>query len=360
MDKRQLGGIGLLIGNLAIMLNGLAAQKSDNIDTRKSGKQRIAAGAAWSGGALLLARYGAQPVSRQTERLEHKLAAYLKRENIPLDVETLRKADEEQRRAWFSKIEDFLYTYPIECDNAYNIVANTAMIRSGQFRKDGGENAAGNMNMAFGTLGLISSLISIFVPEKTPEQIAEAGQAGTFLGKIQEKPLVYALGFSLVSTIAEGIAAKNEYKTAKNLAPNDPFRPYAFAMSALTAVATALYIVSDWLTDTGEKRATGKVEERTTAQQQIIAEASRILKTMPKDQRHKTVHKVAVYLAEQPELRMVDFNAQKLAAKLMNEMEAQEAQQHSDTAEHPENSAPVLHVDKIKYETPLSANTTRI
>lgn len=348
MDKRQLGGIGLLIGNLALMLNGLAAQKSSEIEVRNAGKERIVAATAWSGGALLLARYGTQPVDRQTDRLRHKLAAYLQRENVPLDAATLRAASEEQRRHWFSKLEDFLYNYPVECDNAYNIVASTAMIRSGLLRKQSlTESKTGQANIVFGSLGLIGSLISIFVPEKTPEQIANSGQAGTFLGKMQERPLVYALGFSLASTVAEGLTARNEYKTAKSFAKDDPFRPYANAMWILTALATAFYIVGDWLTDTGEKRATGKPEAREEAQKQIIGEAAKMLELVPATDRRKTVHRLAEYMAEQPELRMVDFNSSKLAEKLLKAIA--EHQQTSTT------TTPALHADKIKREVVSSA-----
>lgn len=350
MDKRQLGGIGLLIGNLALMLNGLAAQKSSDYKVRDAGKERMIAGIAWSGGALLLARYGTQPVDRQTNRLRHKLTAYLQRENVPLDAATLRAATEEQRRHWFSKLEDFLYNYPVECDNAYNIVASTAMIRSGLLRKQSiTESKTGQMNVIFGSLGLIGSLISIFVPERTPEQIANSGQAGTFLGKMQERPLVYALGFSLVSTAAEALTAYNEYNTAKGIAKDDPFHPYASAMWILSAIATALYIVGDWLTDTGEKRATGSKEDREAAQQTIIAEAAHILEHLPKTERRKTVHKLAEYMAEQPELRMVDFNASKLADKLLEKIEEhQKANPVTAIAASP-------HAEKLKREAIASA-----
>ncbi len=309
MDKRQIGGISILLGNLTLFVNGLIGYyKSQDENIRKAGIGRMTSAAMWSVGGILLARYGSRPVPQQLGKLQEKLAAFLQKEGVSLEEEAQRKAKTYNGRSWLQKFEDVLYNYPIESANIYNSIAAGGMIGSGIYRRKGTAEDIRSGNANFLTSGLTfgGTLASILIPERTPEQIAARGQSGTLWGKMQEQPLNYAVWMFLGADVATGSEAIGEYEKAKKLTSDDPFRPWAYGMSALSVFSMCCDVVGDLLTGFSSKKAGGTAAEHAVAKEQLLQETARMLSAQPLEKQQQLARKSAEYLSRQPELRMVD------------------------------------------------------
>jgi hypothetical protein len=322
MENRQIGGCSDILGNIAMFTNGMVAWKfGDTHERQKAGLNRMATGALWNIPNFILARYGGQPVPRQFDRLQHKLAAHLEHAGVPLDAETIKLASEEKRRGWFLKIEDFLYNYPTECNSAFLALASAGMLRSGLIRLKAGEGLAGTGNIAVSALTVAAALAGILIPEKTDAQIAAQGHKGTLWGALQKNPLAYANIVMLAGDMTEGVNSRGEFKTAMALNKNDAFRPYAFLISALSAITMVLFLVGDSLTGFGSKKACGKETDRQTAQHELVEQAARSLAAQPQEAREALIKDAVAYMIRQPELRMVDNDPAKLQQEILAAIE---------------------------------------
>lgn len=322
MDNRQLGGLGFLVGNTALFANGLIAHLHANTpQSRKAGVGRMAASAVWGVSSLFLVKYGDRPVEAQQARLQEKLAGYLQQAGVPLDAETLRKADAQTRHGWFSKLEDFFYAHPIECGNAYYAAGATGFAVSGRLRRSDGNQRAGNANIGVGALSLAGAFASILIPEKTPEQIEAQGQTGTVWGNIQKHPLGYVRWLFLAADAMAGLEAVGEFQAAKKMAVGTHYRPWQFAMAGLSAAAMVTTLASDWLTS-GSKKAGGTPKARAAAQETLLHEAASHIAALPEAQQQQLTQTLARYLVQQHELRFQDRNPQQLAAELLQQVHA--------------------------------------
>lgn len=320
MENRQLGGIGFLIANAAMFANGLIAHTFANTpQSRKAGLGRMGSSALWAGNAMILAKYGDEPVAHQQQRLEEKLAAYLHAHGVPLDVAEIKKADAHTQRGYFRKLEDFLYSYPIEAGNAYYATASLGYGVSGHLRRQDGNTQAGNANIGVTALSMTGALASILIPERTPEQVKQQGQEGTLWGSIQKHPLGYVRWIFLGVDALAGMEALGEYKSARNMARNDPYRKWQFTMAGLSVLAMGTAMVSDWLTS-GSKKAGGSPEARSAAQQALETHAAAQLASLPAGEQATMAKVVAQYLVAQPELRFVDRDADQLARELLQKL----------------------------------------
>lgn len=347
MDKKQLVGYGYIVSNLAVMSNGLIAyMKGDTEHTRNAGLGRAVTGLLWNIPAVMLGHYGGQPVERQLDRMQHKLAAFMQQEGVPLDAGTLKKADEEKQRGWFSKLEDFLYQYSIETNDVMVAASSLGMMYSGIERRREGKTESGNRNIAVSALTMGAALTSIMVPEKTEAQIAAKGQTGTLWGRLQKSPLAASSSFFLAADVMEGMGALAEYKNAKALAKDNPFKPWAFGMSALSALTMVSFLASDSLLGTGSKKASGGAEEHEKAKQQLLKEAATILAAQPKESREALIQKTVEYMIKQPELRFSDCcDPEKLQQEILAMIEGHTV---------PKNCPEVIgkHTQKLAQESP--------
>ena len=252
--------------------------------------------------------------------MEQKLAAYLQSQEVPLDQESLKKADLEAHRHWYQKLEDFLYANPIEAGNAYYAVASAGYGVSGYLRRQDGNREAGNANLGVTGLSVIGALSSILIPERTPEQIKKRGEEGTLWGKVQEHPLGYVRWAFLGVDALAAYEAIGEYHAAKQLPKGDRYRPWQFTMAGLSVVAMVTSMVSDWLTS-GSKKAGGSAEERSAAQQALEEAAAHQLMTLPPAERTALAKATAHYLVAQPELRFIDRDPDQLAQEMLQKIE---------------------------------------
>lgn len=177
LNRRQLGGVSIMLGNAALFANGLiAATKSTNPEIKKAGMGRMVSGALYLGVGGIIARYGNPSTKQQLDTIEDKLAAYLKAEGVPLDADALAHADHETQKSWFSKLEDFAYDHPIEVANVYNLLAASGMLVSGFERRKRGETTAGNANLASYAMLAAGMMVSVLTKELTPEQEKRTGR----------------------------------------------------------------------------------------------------------------------------------------------------------------------------------------
>ncbi len=323
MDKRQWGGIGFVVGNLALIANGLIAhQYGDDPRTRQAGAWRAASNVGLGLGGLALAHWGHQPVERQQTKLEEKLAAYLQSEGVPLDAAMLKHADAHTQRGWFQKIEDFIFDHPIECVNAYTGLVSTGMAVSGVLRRRQGNKESGDANIGFAALTVAGVLASILIPERTPAQLAAEGKSG-LVAKIQERPLNYVRFLFMGADALEGKEAWGEYKAAKSMDAANPYRPWQFRMSALSLTAMASFLLGDWLTGADSKKQAGTPVQHTAGQAKIIQAAAHTLAQQPPERLEMLAERAATYLARQPGLRFIDRPAKEIAEDIRKAAQAE-------------------------------------
>lgn len=337
LDTKQLGGIGFLIGNAALFVNGLLARMhGDTPDVRNAGMSRMTASMAWNVGAVVLARYGNVPVPKQLEHFQEKLAAHLKQEGVPLDAEALRQADAATRHGWFGKCEDYLYQHPIEAANACNAVAAAGMLTSGILRRrHANEIKSSTANIVTGALLLGGSLILMLSPERTPQQIEESGQSDTLWGAVQKRPLAWAMPPFVAADAIFGAQAWGEHLTAKALPATSKLKPWAGLMSLLSVGVMACFVGGDIMTGISSKKMHGTREEHRAAQEQIIKAAAHMLASAPEAERKALVHEAAQYMGNQQWLRLVELKPEDLEMRILNAIDQhapKRAAAHADTA----------------------------
>lgn len=317
-DRRQLGGWGLIAGDIALAAQGLAGRfLSDDPNDHAAGIDRIRTAILWFFGGAVLAKYGKQPVPAQMERLEEKLAAHLREHGVPLDAEVLAKADRQTQRGWFQKLEDFLYQYPTEVMNAWFGAASLLLIKAGYTDYQSG-NKGGAMDIAAGISILAGGLFGILVKEKTKEQLIREGKdPENFWSKVQQRPLAGASGLYMANN---GIGAYGTYKYISAFgatSKDDPKYKLSMAMAGISSLKVSSYVASNLLTGSGSKKAGGTAEERTSAQGEVVTMAAGIIRKLPEDAQASTASIMAQYLTHQHELRMSDQDAAELEGKIL-------------------------------------------
>lgn len=319
LNRRQIGGISIILGNAALFANGLIAHMHGHTpEVRSAGTGRMASGALYMGVGGIIARYGNPSAARQLATLEERLAGYLHQHGVPLDGEQLAAADREMQKHWFAKLEDFVYDHPIECANVYNALASTGMLASGILRRRRGEYTAGNANIASYAMIMAGTLVSVLTKELTPEQIAKKGQTGTLWGNVQQQPLNYAVWPYLAGDLSFGAQALGEYKMAKELHSANAFKPWALGMAGISAFVTASSFVGDVLTGFSSKKVSSDPQERDMARAELTRFAAQILAQQPLETRQTLAEHAAEYLTHQQGLRMADLDKDQLTAQIMD------------------------------------------
>ena len=205
---------------------------------------------------------------------------------------------------------------------------------SGVLRRRDGNIRAGNANLAFSGLMLAGTLASILIPEKTPEQIQAAGEKDTLLGKIEQQPLSYVRWLFFAGDALAGVEALGEFQAAKKLPKGNAYRPWQFGMSALSLLAMGTFLGGDWLTGAGSKKASGKAEESSAAQETLLTHAAQIIASQPVEAQQKLAQSTAAYLIQQNELRLIDRKPADLAAEILASIHARVPQHDTAMGEH--------------------------
>lgn len=336
-NRRKLAGFGYILADSALFAHGLIDYVNGR--NRDAAKGRMFTGLGWGIGGISLAKYGNRAVSEQLDRLEHKLAAYLQKEGVPLDPDQLRQAEEEKRRGWFKKIEDFVYNHPTDVLNAYYGLAATGLIYSGLktytqqqgslnnfsgdlFRnlipKKGAPDGIGEFVSGF--LVVAGALVGIFLKEKSPQELKNAG----FMQKLlHTQPLAWSSGIYMANNYGAYLASKTELEESR-VTGRDHHR------YSLRFVTLAAYVLSNLLVGSGSKKAGGKPEEREQAQEALAYAAGRILAAQSPAQQQFLASKTAEYLVKQRELRLEDRDPAELAQQIMAAIPSEKARAEGD------------------------------
>lgn len=235
MNKHEIVGYTWLASQGLQFIDGLIAHKSVDPQDHRAGKRRMESAAVTAISALLLTRFSKNPVPRQIEKLENKLLGFMQKEGIPLSMEEWEeRANAFNQRNWNQKLSDFMFNYPIEAAGISSIIGSIGLMASGRIRRRHGEKSAGTANLGQGLLIFAGSLIQM-LPEKTKERLEAEGKDGTVLGHIQKHPLGYASALFMASDVMQGKTALAEYNRAQLMDADDPFRPWVYLMSAISA-----------------------------------------------------------------------------------------------------------------------------
>lgn len=298
----KMAGLLNLIGDGALLGSGFMSGRS----------KEITAGALYTGGALVLARYGNVKTEHHVREVLERTGKFLKQQAAELPEDCgLFSVMKDQRQGMIANAENFLYRYPSQVMlGAYTLGAMT-MLHSGIKQKD-------PWGIAYGASSVGFKAASLLIPEKPKTEAEKKGAAHhgpvhKLYDWIQEKPLrVFGYG-SMVTDILLGLSAYREYRT------NPAQRSYIFKF-----ITTGTYLLADVLMAMSNKdhtHAGGKFDA--DEQRQILALTAETIARQPKELREPLVHHVAGFLADQPEM---NGTAPDISKQIMEQM------QHMDTS----------------------------
>lgn len=293
----------------------------------------------WAGGGAAMALFGNRSAEKEIKALSNKLAAFLKDEGVNVEGEALARALEEKDKNVFDKVLDFAYRYPSEIMHTCFAVGSGLMIIGAVGGKD---KKTDWMTVGQGLTVLIGALIGIFVPEKTPKQIAKMGpakngfdQAGRFMKKYANR---LTSGFYLGNNAFSAVRAYNDYKnyTKKNwkAEPRKAQQSAAFHNAwGIRASALAVYLFgAATLAKTSKNSGVSTEGDEVDIRDSIYQEAADILISLPENQRQDHVLKAAEYLSTRRELSMTKMDAAEIAAKINESLhEMQQATAKTDS-----------------------------
>jgi len=275
------GGVLNLLGDGALLMSGIMSGRTNE----------AYAGALYTGGALVSARYGNVKTAYHVRQVTENVAEYLKQQagELPEDC-GLYSILQDKREGRLNKIEDFLYRYPSQTTLGAYTLGAFSMLESGLRHGKG-------WDVAYGVSSITTKAASLMIPEKSADQLTEEekaahakhGPVGKLFDWIQEKPLrIFGYG-SMVTDTLLGLSALREYRT------NPRQKSYVFKF-----ITTGTYLMADMMYAISSKNAGGKFDAE--EQRQIVAMAAESIAAQPRAMREGLANQVAGYLSTQPEI----------------------------------------------------------
>lgn len=252
----------------------------------------------WGAGGIISGIFGNPNAKKQLQLFEHKLGAYLKKQNIeiPNDPSTAELAKE---GGVIQHITTFLYTYPSQFLNfGYAVGAG--------FGLKGGLKKGNPWDVASNALVLTGALAGLLIPEKKPDpdHPAEGTWEKTWEWA-QEKPLrVSAWCYTLNNIPLVGSIVSKAWSREKSAIPR-----------FMTAAAYALgnYLLS--CSSTHNTHA--KDAEKHKVMEALAKHSASIIAAQPPNVQEALVQQIAGYLAAQPETSLTAHEiAELMHAKL--------------------------------------------
>ena len=281
---------------------GVDYSRQDLIDQKNKSKRLIAHGFLWAIGGALLAAFGKQPIEKQVDRLERKVANFFMEKGLELPAELKVKGLEYQQRGLGTKVREFMYDYPIEIINTYyGAVASYTYIGGGLLpkEKDWEKVIAGGLVVAGGAVS--------FLPEASPIELAKKPEPKSFLEKVkrffQTKPLALASMIYMGNNVSLALDVRDEYKKSKN----PRHKLHGFKGYILEAGAVLSYIASNLMVGFGSKKASGSAEQLEKGQEAIVRTAAEIIAKQSPAQQKLLAIELSEYLGKQKELRFEDY-----------------------------------------------------
>lgn len=330
-NKKKLVGVGYLIGDTAIAINGLLeARATEDPKKRKDMHGEVVTGLGWAIGGVAMAKYGNRPLDQQMEALEQRLAAYFEEQGITLSEEMLLKAKQQKDRSFFRKFEDFCYKHPTQILNAVYGVLALPLIKSGfsqqykPVKASQGSFGIKDLNkvptLGMGVLVLAGALAGLLIKHKSKEQIEEEG-LGSLRGAMHENS----------SRINGGLYLANNYFTIQGARKNkaahkDSTDPLTKNMYLLRTITAGSYIGSNILLSGGASADKTEATLAADAKQEILASCTQIINSQEPTVRDQLVAETAEYLCKQDELGFSQHSPKKLAEMIRQGFDSQQAQ----------------------------------
>ncbi len=324
-NRRKLSGIGYLIGDAALAIEGMINLRQGMIEgdaeAKRKGIKELAVGGGYAIGGTAMAKYGNRTVDAQCEALKDKLAAHLSESGVNLDKEYLERALREKNKSFFQKIEDFCYRYPTEILNVTYAALSTLLVSEGikeyqQGKKEGKTNVG---TLGMGVLIISGALAGLLVKEKSAEQLEAEGKTGVG-AYLQKNSLALNGGLYFANNF---FTAKSSFERYKQY--NDPQKPQDAkrGQSAvfknlwmLRAVTAATYMGSNISLMGAKKGASGDADLLQETRDQLLADTAAIIDSQPALVQKEIIAKTADYLLSRKELNIGKISREKLVEKL--------------------------------------------
>lgn len=334
-NRRKLSGIGYLIGDAALAIEGIINMqrgiKEGDKDARSSGMKELAVGGGFAIGGAAMAKYGKRPVDKQMEALQGKLAAFFEKEGVTLSRDYLERAQRENNKGFFAKLEDFCYRYPTEILNATYGLLSTLLISDGikEYRKGKLEGKTNVGTLGMGVLIVSGALAGLLIKEKSPEQLAQEGKSG--LGATLQKNalavtggLYFANNFFTAKSSMERHKRYNSPDNEKDrLRAENPIFKNIWMFRALTA---ASYVFSNLTLMGSKKGASGDAQLLEDTRTQLIKDVANIIKQQPQKDQETLIQHTADYLADRKELNIGQKGKDELVQKINEALAKQKPQ----------------------------------
>ncbi|GEM_PF-4985671 len=336
-NRRKLSGIGYLIGDAALAIEGVINMrqgiKEGDKDALSSGIKELAVGGGFAIGGAAMAKYGKRPVADQLSALHDKLAAHFEKEGIQLSTDYVQRAKRENNKNFFGKIEDFCYKYPTEILNASYGLLSTLLISDGwkDFQKGKAEGKTNVGTLGMGILIMSGALAGLLIKEKTPKQLAEAGTTG-IQATLQKNALAVTGGLYFANnffTAKSSIERYNRYN--KPLAdPQTEQGKINLARSQSSvfkniwmfrALTAASYVFSNLTLMGTKKGASGDANVLADARETLLHELGTIIQAQPKEKQTALIEQTAEYLSHQKEIGIETLSKEATISKLSEALE---------------------------------------
>ena len=295
------------------------------LEKLRNGEQKEMVGMGlWASGSVVMSLFGNRSTEKEMRALSKKLMAFLKDEGVELQGDALAKAIEEKNKNLFDKVLDFAYRYPSEIMHAGFVAGSLGIIANGIGKK--GKNGEPDKKTDIFTVGqglvaLIGALIGVFVPEKTPAQIAKLPpatnslqQAGRFVQQHANKAtsLFYLSnnGFSFMRMLDDKKKFAKENWSKNNTAEQSRLFHEVWKVRG---GALAAYLFGAGVLAATKKTSGGNSD---LAKQEMFEEATAIIRAQPPERQEQLIDQVSEYLSQRRELGMAQMDAKSIAAKL--------------------------------------------
>ncbi len=339
-NRRKLVGIGYLIGDAAIALNGIlgmrAERKVGDVGAVKEYKKELATGLLWGAGGAVMAKYGNRPLEQQMAALEQRLSAHFAEQGIMISEEVLLKAKKENDKSFFAKIEDFMYKYPTEILNAIYAVGAGLLISQGLnqeiFNKDSGLRTAMAKEsrqhykasdiqhistLGMGVMIMAGALSGLLIKHKSQEQLDEQGISG-LRGAMHKNASMINGGLYLANN---GFTINGIFKNKKAYQNAEKYEQDFLTknMYLLRGVTAASYIGSNILLAGGSAADKAEAERAESAKEEILRGCAQIIHAQEPQLRDALIEDTARYLCHQKELGFSQHAPKRLAARIKAE-----------------------------------------
>lgn len=315
-DSMKISGILGEIGHIAMIALGALTKDI----------QRIGVGLFYGTATALPAAFGNGAGAIRFSKLANGLRNYLSKEGYELADPLIKTPEIDFRnRNILTRLWDMIKSHPVQAQNLIALPGNILLTVVGRKESRKNEGKSGKGLIVSGILAAISSLIAIFVPEATPEQIKAYKNKKGFIRSLREDGVMAAIktapdsiymflskqplavsGSILAAENIFGVdrqaldAARN-YKRKSETHPEEPEGKVYFPI--LSGVMAGAWTSSSAAGALSTKRR-NELYETKEAYDALYAQTANLILGAPRNSQDIIVGKAAEYLAAEPDVHV--------------------------------------------------------